>query len=57
MGQEEDSALPATAQTSPQMGSVPQHGPQNHVIQLHQSTDFALVVPIRTEVEMLLDFD
>jgi hypothetical protein len=57
MGQEEDPALPATAQTSPQIGSAPQHRPQNHVILLHQSTDFALVVPIWTELEMLLDLD
>ena len=57
MSQEENPAMPATAQTSPQMGSAAQHGPQQDVILLHQSTGFALAVPIRTEVEMRLDLD
>jgi hypothetical protein len=55
MGQKENPAMPATAQTAPQMGSAAQHGPQHDVILLHQSTGFALAVPIRTEVEMRLD--
>jgi hypothetical protein len=49
--------MPTTAQTAPQVGSAPQHGPQHDVILHHQSTDFALVVPIRAEVEILLDLD
>jgi hypothetical protein len=57
MSQKENSAMPAMAQTAPQMGSASQHGPQHDVILLHQSTGFALAVPIRTEVEMLLDLD
>jgi hypothetical protein len=57
MGQKEDPAMPATAQTAPQIGSAAQHRPQHDVILLHQSTGFALVVPIRTEVEMRLDLD
>jgi hypothetical protein len=55
MGQEEDPAMPATLQTAPQMGSASQYRPQHDVVLLHPSTDFALAVPIRTEVEMLLD--
>jgi hypothetical protein len=47
----------ATAQTAPQTGSASQHGPQHDVILLHQSTGFALAVPVRTELEMLLDLD
>jgi hypothetical protein len=57
MGQKENPAMPATAQTAPQIGSVSQHGPQHDVILLHQSADFAVTVPIRTEAEMLLDLD
>jgi len=57
MGQKENPAMPATAQTAPQMRLASQHGPQHDVILLHQSTGFALAVPIRTEVEMLLDLD
>jgi hypothetical protein len=57
MGQKENPAMPATAQTAPQMGSASQHAPQHHVILLHQSTGFALAVPVRTKVEMRLDLD
>jgi hypothetical protein len=57
MGQKENPAMPATAQTAPQIGSASQHAPQHDIILLHQSTGFALAVPIRTEVEMLLDLD
>jgi hypothetical protein len=57
MGQKENPAMPATAQTVPQMGLAPQHGPQHDVILLHPGAHFALAVPIRTEVEMLLDLD
>jgi hypothetical protein len=57
MGQKENPAMPATAQTAPQIGSASQHGPQHDVILLHQSTGFALAVPTRTEVEMRLDLD
>gem|GEM_PF-5670764 len=49
--------MPATVQTAPQMGPAAQHAPQHHVILLHQSTGFALAVPILTEVEMRLDVD
>jgi hypothetical protein len=57
MRQEENPAMPTPAQTSPQVGSRPQHRPQHHVILLHQSAHFALAVPIGTELEMLLDFN
>jgi hypothetical protein len=57
MGQKENPAMPATAQTAPQIGSAAQHGPQHDVILLHQSTGFALAVPTRTELETLLDLD
>jgi hypothetical protein len=57
MGQKENVAMPATAQTAPQIGSASQHAPQHDVILLHQRTDFALAVPIQTEVEMRLDLD
>jgi hypothetical protein len=57
MGQKENPAISATAQTAPQIGSASQHGPQHDVILLHPSTHFALAVPIRTELEMLLDLD
>jgi hypothetical protein len=57
MGQEEYPAVPATAHTAPQIGSASQHRPQHDVIMLHQITGFALAVPIRAEVEMLLDLD
>ena len=39
------------------MWPASQHGPQHHVILLHQSTGFAVAVPIRTKSEMLLDSD
>jgi hypothetical protein len=55
MGQKENPTMPATAQTAPQMRLASQHGPQHHVILLHQGTDFALAVPIQTEMEMRLD--
>lgn len=57
MGQEENPAMPATAQTAPQIGSASQYGPQHDVILPYQSACFTLAVPIRTEVEMLLDLD
>jgi hypothetical protein len=57
MAQKENPAMPATPQIAPQMGLAAQHGPQHDVILLHQSTGFALAVPIRSEVEMRLDFD
>jgi hypothetical protein len=57
MGQEEDPALPATAHTATQIGAASQQGPQHDVILLHQITGFALAVPIRAAVEMLLDLD
>src|SRR2546430_189763 len=44
MGQEENPAMPATAQTAPQMGLASQHGPQHDVMLLHQSTHFALAI-------------
>jgi hypothetical protein len=49
--------MPTTAQTAPQIGSAAHHRPQHDVILLHQNTGFALAVPIRTEVEMLLNLD
>jgi len=49
--------MPTTAQTAPQIGSAAHHRPQHDVILLHQSTGFALTVPIRTDVEMLLNLD
>jgi hypothetical protein len=57
MGQKENPAMPATAQAAPQIGSPSQHAPQHDVILHHQCTDFALAVPIQTEVEMRLDLD
>jgi len=57
MGQKENPAMPATAQTTPQMRLASQHAAQHDVILLHQSTGFAVAVPIRTEVEMRLDLD
>jgi len=57
MGQKENPAMLATAQTAPQIGSAAQYGPQHDVILLHQPTGFALVVPIRTELEKRLDLD
>jgi hypothetical protein len=57
MGQKENPAMPATTQTAPQFGSASQQAPQHDVILLHQTTGFALAVPIRAEVEMLLDLD
>jgi hypothetical protein len=57
MGQKENTAMPATAQATPQIGSAAQHGPQHDVILLHQSTGFALVVPIRPEMEIRLNLD
>jgi hypothetical protein len=57
MGQEENPAMLATAQAAPQIGLAAQHRPQHDVILLHPSTGFALPVPVRSEVEMLLDLD
>jgi hypothetical protein len=49
--------MPATAQVTPQIGAAAQHAPQHDVIPLHESTGFALTVPLRTEMEMRLDLD
>jgi hypothetical protein len=49
--------MPATPQTAPQVGLASQHGPQHDVILQHQSANFALAIPIRSEVEMPLDLD
>ena len=57
IGQKENTAMPATAQATPQIGSAAQHGPQHDVILPHESAGFALTVPIRTEMEMRLDLD
>jgi hypothetical protein len=57
IGQKENPAMPATAQTAPQIRSAAQHGPQHDVILLHQTTGFALTVPIPADMELRLDLD
>ena len=49
-------AMPATGQASPQAGFGPQNGPQDEIVLQHESAYFALAVPARAELEMLLDF-
>jgi hypothetical protein len=56
-GSKRKSGNAGNASNSAQMGLAAPHGPQHDVILLHQSTGFALAVPIRSEVEMRLDFD
>jgi hypothetical protein len=56
MGQEEDPAVPAAGQASPQARFGPQNGPQDEIVLQHKSVYFALAVPDRAELEMLLDF-
>ena len=57
VGQEEDPAVPATAQTAPQVALASQQRPQHDVVLQHQSAHCALAIPIRTELEMPLDLD
>jgi len=57
MRQEENSAMPAARHTPTQLRSGSPNGPQHDVVLLHQTHYLALAVPIRTELEMLLDFD
>jgi hypothetical protein len=56
MGQEENPALPAAAQTGPQMGVEVEDRAQLDVILPHQSVDAAATVPIRAALKLLLDF-
>ena len=55
MGQEEDSAVSATGQASPQTRLGPQNGPQDEIVLQHDGAYFALAVPIPAELEMFLD--
>jgi hypothetical protein len=57
MRQKENPAMPAPRRTLVQISSASQNGPQHDVVLPHQSAHFALPVPIRTELKMLLDFD
>jgi hypothetical protein len=43
-------------QGSPQARFSPQNGPQDEIVLQHESAYFALAVPARAELEMLLDF-
>jgi hypothetical protein len=56
MSQEEDPAVPTSRQASPQAGFGPQDGPKDEIVLQHKSAYFALAVPARAELEMLLDF-
>jgi hypothetical protein len=56
MGQEEDPAVPATGQASPQARFGPLNGPQDEIVLQHKSAYLALAVPVRAELEVLLDF-
>jgi len=55
--QKENPAMPAPRHPPPQISSGSPDGPQHDVVLPHQSAYLALAVPIRTELEMLLDFD
>jgi hypothetical protein len=56
MSQEENPAMPASGQAWPQVGFGPQNGPQDEIVLQHESARLAPAVPIRAELEMLLDF-
>jgi hypothetical protein len=55
MGQEENPAMPATGPALPQARFGPQNGPQDDIVLQHKGTYFALAVPVRPELEVLLD--
>ena len=57
MGQEENPALAATAQTGPQMRVGTEDRAQLDVILPDQSADAAAAIPIRDALKLLLDFD
>ncbi|MGH9444689.1 MAG: hypothetical protein ACRD3O_03015 [Terriglobia bacterium] len=56
MSQEENPALPATAQTGPQRGVEVEDRAQLDVVLPHQSAHAAAAVPIRAALKLLLDF-
>ena len=56
MSQEENPAVPAAGQASPQARFGPQNGPKDEIVLQHKSAYFALAVPAGAELEMLLDF-
>ena len=57
MGQEENPALAATAQTGSQIGVGAEDRPQQDVIRPDQSADAAAAIPIRDALKLLLDFE
>jgi hypothetical protein len=57
MRQKENPAMPTALHTPPQLSSDTHDGPQHDVVLPHQRAHFALAVPIRNELKMLLDFD
>jgi hypothetical protein len=57
IGQEENPALAATAQTASQMGVGMQDRPQQDVIRRDQSADAAAAIPIRDALKLPLDFE
>ena len=58
MGQKENPAMPATAHIPPQAGFLSQQGAQDNVVLPHQFPDGrTATIPVRTELELLLDFN
>src|SRR5207302_5065122 len=58
MGQKENPAMPATAHIRSQAGFLSQQGAQDNVVLPHQFPDGrTATIPVRTELELLLDFN
>ncbi|PYS55328.1 MAG: hypothetical protein DMF76_26100 [Acidobacteria bacterium] len=56
--QKENPAMPATAHIPPQAGFLSQQGAQDNVVLPHQFPNGrTATIPVRTELEMLLDFN
>jgi hypothetical protein len=55
MGKEENPAMPAPGETGSKMGLRPQDGPQDEVVLQDETGHLLQPVPVRTELETLLD--
>jgi hypothetical protein len=56
VGEEEDPAVPAAREASPEVGFGPQEGAQEDVALKDEPQHLALSVPVRAELEAALDF-
>lgn len=55
IGQKEDPAIPAAAQTSPEARAGTEHRPKRRVVGQNESANPALAIPAGPELETLLD--